>query len=233
MSAHYFVSDAHIGARSSGAEPRLVEFLEAIRGRATSLFVLGDLFDFWFEYNRAVPVSGFRVLGALGALAQSGTRVVYLAGNHDVRFTGFFRRELGIESCVGPLVETLDGKRVWMSHGDDLDKRPIPSLFRALMRSRLNQALYALVHPDVGIELARSVSGASRRRPPDARLAEKMASFARGKLSEDNDVVILAHLHRPELRQFEHGLYLNTGDWVENCSFGLLSEGRLTLEFWQ
>jgi len=233
LSAHYFVSDAHIGAAPAGAESRLVEFLESIRGRATSLYVLGDLFDFWFEYNRAIPVSGFRVLGALSRLAQEGTRVVYLAGNHDVRFTGFFKRELGIESCAGPLAETLDGRRVWMSHGDDLDKRLIPSLFRTLMRSRVNQALYSLVHPDLGISLARSVSGASRKRPPDARLAEKMAAFARTRLEQGQDIVVLAHLHRPELRTFGSGIYLNTGDWVSNFSYGKLEQGRLSLEFWR
>jgi UDP-2,3-diacylglucosamine hydrolase len=233
LSAHYFVSDAHIGAGRPVAEPRLVEFLDSIRGRATSLFVLGDLFDFWFEYSRAIPVSGFRVLGALSGLVQAGTRVVYLAGNHDVRFLGFFKQELGIESCPGPLAETLDGKRVWMSHGDDLDRRPIPMLFRTLMRSRINQALYSLVHPDLGISLARSVSGASRRRPPDTRLADKMAGFARGKLSEGHDIVVLAHSHRPELRTFETGSYLNTGDWVDNCSYGVLEDGRLRLEYFK
>ncbi len=99
MSAHYFVSDAHLGAAPADAEKRLVAFLQSIQGQADSLYILGDLFDFWFEYGRAIPKHGFRVLAKLARLRETGTRIVYIAGNHDIRFTDFFRRELDIETA--------------------------------------------------------------------------------------------------------------------------------------
>lgn len=229
MSAHYFISDAHLGAAPAEAELRLVSFLAGLEGRADTLWVLGDLFDFWFEYGRAIPKHGFRVLAALGRLRQSGTRVTCLAGNHDLRFTGFFKKELGVETTTGAQL-VLDGQRVLMRHGDELDRRPVSRLFRTLMRSRINNALYRLVHPDVGIALAGWVARRSRNRPPDTALAGLMRDHARACLREGNDLVVFGHLHRPELTRFPEGCYLNTGDWIESFSYGVMRDGEIALE---
>jgi UDP-2,3-diacylglucosamine hydrolase len=230
LSAHYFVSDAHLGAAPPAAEARLARFLAGLEGRADSLWILGDLFDFWFEYDRVIPRHGFRVLTALARLRATGTRVNYLAGNHDLRFTDFFGRELGIETGGGGDVE-LAGRRVLVGHGDELDRRLVSRFFRRLMKSRLNNALYRLIHPDIGIALAGWIARRSRDRGPDERLAAAMREWARARLAEGRDLVILGHVHRPELVEFPGGgSYLNTGDWIESFSYGILRDGRPALE---
>lgn len=229
MSAHYFISDAHLGAGPPESETRLARFLAELEGRAATLWVLGDLFDFWYEYGRAIPKHGFQVLAALGRLRQSGAAVTCLAGNHDLRFADFFREQLGIETAVEARVE-LDGRRVLMRHGDEVDRRHVSRLFRTLMRSRLNNTLYGLIHPDLGIALASWVSRRSRSRPPDVTLARLMREHARACLRDGSDIVIFGHLHRPELTRLPEGLYLNTGDWLESFSYGVMRDGEVALE---
>ena len=229
MSEHYFISDAHLGAAPVESEAKLVRFLAGLEGRADTLWILGDLFDFWFEYRWTIPKHGFRVLTALGRLRQAGTTITCLAGNHDLRMAGFFERALGVETAARVRV-TLDGRRVLMRHGHEIDRRTIPRFFRLLMNSRLNNALYRLIHPDLGIALAGWVARRSRYRPPDTRLAGRMRGYARKCLEQGNDMVIFGHLHRPELVEFPEGSYLNTGDWLGNYSYGVLRDGVLSLE---
>ena len=230
LSAHYFVADAHLGAGTDATEEKFLCFLENIRGRAESLYVLGDLFDFWFEYRRVVSKHCVRAIAELTRLRRAGTRVLYLRGNHDFRFGEMARRELEV-SATDSLEQEVGGLRVWMSHGDALDRRAVPVLFRAFSRSRTVNWLYSLLHPDMGMGLATWVSRQSRQREPDERLREVMADFARVKLSQGFDVVILAHSHLPELRRFDTGTYLNVGDWLRSFSYGVIRNGTAALEY--
>jgi UDP-2,3-diacylglucosamine hydrolase len=229
LSAHYFVSDAHIGGGNPDAEQRLFRFLESIRGRAESVYILGDLFEFWFEYGRAIPKPGFRALAELAELRRTGTRIGYLKGNHDFWFKDFWRRELGAEAADEMDVR-LDGKRVFLAHGDKLDRSFVPRFFRVLMRSRLNGWLYSLLHPDIGIGLANSVARISRAESIRPSLVEDMATFARGKLESGFDIVILGHSHVPELRQIGGGAYVNIGDWLTHFTYGVIRDGVPSLE---
>jgi UDP-2,3-diacylglucosamine hydrolase len=229
LSAHYFVSDAHIGGGCPDAEQRLFRFLESIRGRAESLHILGDLFEFWFEYGRAIPKPGFRALAELAELARTGTRIGYLKGNHDFWFKDFWRRELGA-AASDELDVTLDGKRVFLAHGDTVDRAFVPRFFRVLMRSRLNGWLYSQLHPDVGIGLALAVARANRVKGANPDLIEDMARFAGDKLASGFDIVIMGHSHAPEVRQLEGGVYLNVGDWMTHFTYGLIRDGVPSLE---
>jgi len=229
LSEHYFVSDAHLGAAPPESEARLLRFLETLHGRADSLYIVGDLFDFWFEYGRAIPKHGFRVLAELARLKKEGTRIVYVAGNHDFRFRDFFGRELGIETAES-VSHVVDGLRVWVGHGDDIDQRFMSRLFRRLMRSRLNNFLYSFVHPDIGIGFANWVARQSRARGPDDQLRGRMARVAEARLAEGYDLVVMGHLHVPERRELDNGLYLNTGDWLTHFSYGVLRDGTVALE---
>jgi UDP-2,3-diacylglucosamine hydrolase len=232
LSAHYFVSDAHIGGGSPDAEQRLFRFLESIRGRAKSLYILGDLFEFWFEYSRAIPKQGFRALAELAELSRTGTRIGYLKGNHDFWFKDFWKRELGAEAS-DELDVTLDGKRVYLAHGDALDRALVPQVFRALMRSRLNGWLYSLLHPDIGIGLAQRVARASRVKSAKPSLVEDMARFAGGKLESGFDIVIMGHSHVPELRRFNGGVYIDVGDWLTHFTYGVIRDGVPSLEVFE
>jgi UDP-2,3-diacylglucosamine hydrolase len=229
LSAHYFVSDAHIGGGSTDAEQRLFRFLESIRGKAESLYILGDLFEFWFEYGQAIPKQGFRALAELAELRRTGTRIGYLKGNHDFWFKDFWRRELGAVAA-DELDVTLDGKRVYLAHGDIIDMALVPRIFRGLMRSRLNGWLYSLLHPDIGIGLAQAVARASRVTSAKPGLLEDMARFAEGKIKSGFDIVVMGHSHVPEVRQLGNGAYLNVGDWLTRFTYGVIRDGVPSLE---
>ncbi|MEO0085763.1 MAG: UDP-2,3-diacylglucosamine diphosphatase [candidate division WOR-3 bacterium] len=230
MSAHYFIADAHVGAGFPKAEQRLVAFMEKIQGAADSLFILGDLFEFWFEYQRAIPRHGFRVIARLAELRRSGTRIVYLQGNHDFWLRSFLKRELSVETPGDELATEIDGRRVYLAHGDGLDRGVVPRTFRRLMRSRMNGALYSLIHPDVGIRLAQWVAGRSRELGAKMYLREDMARFAEAKTRDGFEVVMLGHSHVPERREFPAGVYVNVGDWVRNSSYGVMRDGAVALE---
>jgi UDP-2,3-diacylglucosamine hydrolase len=229
LSAHYFVSDAHIGGSRAGADERLYRFLHSLRGRADSLYIVGDLFEFWFEYNRAIPKHGFHVLAQLEELSEEGTRLTYLRGNHDFWFKDFLKRELKAETA-DELDVTIDGKRVYVSHGDALDRGFVPKLFRGLVRSQLNGMLYSLLHPDIGIALAQRVALASRDVGARAYLSDDMARFAEKKLGQGFDIVIMGHSHAPETRLFNKGVYINIGDWLRHFTYGVIRDGIPALE---
>lgn len=229
LSAHYFASDAHIGGGNPDAEQRLFWFLESIRGKADSLYILGDLFEFWFEYGRSIPKPGFRALAELSELNRTGTRIGYLKGNHDFWFKDFWQRELGAEAA-DELDVVLDGKRVFLTHGDTLDRSFVPRLFRVLMRSRLNGWLYSQLHPDIGIGLALAVARANRVKNSKPSLVEDMARFAEGRLSSGFDIVVMGHSHVPEVRRLAGGVYLNVGDWMTHFTYGVIRDGVASLQ---
>ncbi|MEO0082661.1 MAG: UDP-2,3-diacylglucosamine diphosphatase [candidate division WOR-3 bacterium] len=229
LSAYYFIADAHLGAGTAEAEERLLCFLETVRSRANVLYVLGDLFDFGFEYRRVIPKCGVKILAELSRLRRDGTRVVYLPGNHDFRFGTFLCQEVEVPAGKN-LEQEIDGLRVWMGHGDELEQRPVSVLFRSFSRSRTAHWLYSLLHPDVGVSLADWVARRSRERQADEKLRERMAEFAKTKLGDGFDVVVLAHSHLPELRRYGSGIYLNIGDWLENFTYGVISNRAVALE---
>lgn len=229
MSEHYFIADAHLGASAGRSEEALISFLESINNRANSLYILGDLFDFWFEYRHTVPKYGLAVIAELARLRRRSVRVVYLAGNHDFRIGPWLLEQ--VEVMPGPeLVETLDGLRVWMSHGEGLDRRPESVFFRKLSRSRTANWLYSLLHPDLGVSLASWVTGRSRERSPNEELQARMVQFAQAKVREGYDLIVLAHSHLPDLRRFDTGTYLNVGAWSGGLTYGVIRNGQVALE---
>ena len=230
MSRHFFISDAHLGSRQPLAEKRLVDFLLSIRGRADGLYILGDLFEFWFEYYRVVPGAGLGILAQLAELRRRGTRVVFLRGNHDVWYQGVLKREFGFEGFYDELSEVVDGKRVFLLHGDVLDRQLVPRWFRSLMRSRVNATLFSILHPDIGIGLARWIARKSREKGAKPELVERMRDFARSKIKEGFDIVIMGHSHIPEILELNNGVYLNIGDWLKNFTYGLIENSRVSLE---
>jgi UDP-2,3-diacylglucosamine hydrolase len=230
LSAHYFVADAHLGAGRVEAEQRLLRFLVSLKGRADSLYILGDLFEFWLEYGAVIPKRGFAALARLAELRDGGTRLVYLKGNHDFWFKDFFRRELGVESVHDHLEAVVDGRRVFLCHGDELDRGFVPRFFRMLMRSRVNGALYSLIHPDIGMGFARWVAGRSRAGGPKLHLLEDMARFAQVRIDAGCDVVMMAHSHVPEVRRLGRGVYVNIGDWLTSFTYGVIRNGVVSLE---
>jgi len=232
-----FLSDAHLGASADAderdREQRLIAWLDALPGRAGELVIVGDLFDFWFEYRSAIPRRLFPTLAALGRLTAAGVTVRYLPGNHDFWLGRFFDEQLGVRTESNPLVIERQGRRVWLHHGDGLLSGDLGyRVLRRVIRHPGSIALYQLLHPDLGLPLARAVSQWSRRsraeRPLDQ--ARLWNTVGEPRFREGCDAVVIGHFHQTlHLHRDAHDLIV-LGDWMRHFTWAELSGGRLTLE---
>lgn len=232
----YFISDAHLGIKlpeAEGREEALISFLREVAPSARTLFILGDLFDFWLEYSWAIRPDYFRVLHELRRLVEGGTIVHYCRGNHDFAVGSFLSEIIGVR--VNPSVREIkiQGRRLRIAHGDGL----LPSdranrLLGKLLRSPVLQSIYKVLHPNLGVPLGEFISGLSRsslRLPPPRRVLEKYRRLARGYLEEGDDIVVFGHTHVPELIRYPVGIYCNTGGFLRRYSFARLQRGEMTL----
>ncbi len=223
-----FTSDAHFGSGLHEPERRrsFTSFLSSLHGIGR-LVVAGDLFEFWFDLGGTIPKGYFDVLAALHDLRRSGTRIDYLAGNHDFWRGDFFRRELGVETHRGALELSAQGRRILVLHGDGEGPGDRGyKLLRALLRSGLAVGVARALHPDLLQAIARVAGGLSRThtesRPADRRRLDEVAraGFARGF-----DAVVLGHVHLQLHERLPGGELLVIGDWIELRSFVRLAGG--------
>ncbi len=229
---HYFISDAHIRTDTSYRSKMLIKFLRDIKSKMTQLYILGDLFEFWFEYNIVFPKDYFKTLAALYNLIQDGKTVHYILGNHEVMI-GRFLKDFGFVVHPQHAILKIGSKRVFLSHGNKIDKRLWTSMWENLLTSKLNHALYSLIHPDIGVFLAQAISYVSRKQRRSPNLIKMLENYAQSKF-DDFDVVILAHSHVPVFKKFpNHKYYINTGDWVEHYSYGVIDNDNIYLEYYK
>ena len=233
----YFISDAHLGAAPLEHEQeklsKLITFLRGLRGRAPLLYIVGDLFDFWFEYRSTILKQHFSVLHELASLVESGTHIVYLAGNHDFWLGSFLKEQIGVETVYGQLDVEHQGKRMLICHGDGMISKDWNyRLMRKILHNRLNIWLFQWIHPDLGVWLGRKVSSASRDHagPTSWSLARAYKELAVGKLAEGYDCVIFGHVHKPHYEQLDGRVYVNLGDWIRYYTYGVMTDGILRLE---
>lgn len=235
--ALYIFSDAHLGSGSPDQEAakvaNIAALCELVKDDGDRLIILGDLFDFWFEYRHVVPKAHYDILFRLHELRNRGIKIDYISGNHDFWMGDFFARHLHIDVHTDNLALTYAGKRIYMCHGDGLAQADRG--YRALkkvLRSPLSIRLYRLLSPDWAYPLAKYVSGSSRKYTArrDHKFAADYARFAQAKLSEGFDVVIIGHLHIPVYQQFDAGTYINTGDFIHHFTYAKIDGGHAVLE---
>ncbi len=232
----YFISDAHLGSGPNLDLRRrtLVDLLSGLKGRASHLYILGDLFDFWFEYRHAIPKGHFQVLAAIADLVVSGMPVAYFGGNHDFWCGSFLREEIGLDVHQQPAVVRHQGRRIFLAHGDGIASGDLGyRLLKGLLRHRLAIALYRMVHPDLGIPFAYLVSKTSRPHalPFDRILRRYLRNVARPRFAEGNDAVVIGHIHTPtHLRDARGNDFLIIGDWLDHFTFVRLEKGSFHLE---
>lgn len=236
--AIYFISDAHLGEGSGENEnvklARLESFFELAGKDAEKLFILGDLFDFWFEYKHAIPKQHLKIIFRLSQLVDKGVEVHYITGNHDFWLGDFLSREAGIIIHRDAYATTEQEKKLFLIHGDGIS--PSDKGYRVLkkiLRNRLNIWLYRKIPVDWGIPLAKFVSGTSRdyTSARDVTYIKDYEIYAQKKIKEGFDVVMIGHLHHPVITALEGGIYINTGDFIKHFSYVILNDGKFSLEF--
>lgn len=241
----YFASDFHLGipdrASSLDREKRLCKWLDEIKHDAAQLFLVGDIFDAWFEYKKVVPKGYTRFLGKLAELSDSGLPIEAFTGNHDLWMRGYFQEELNIPVHHEPIERTFNGKRFVIAHGDGLGPGDHGyKILKSVLRNRFSQWLYRRIHPDTGVGMAEWFSrlGPKHSVEDDPFLGpekEWLVQYALERLKhEPIDYFIFGHRHLAlEYPLPNNSLYVNLGDWIHYNSYGVFDGKDLKLEYYK
>ena len=242
----YFASDFHLGvpARLSSKEReiQIIRWLESIRGDAEEIFLVGDLFDFWFEYKTVVPKGCVRLLGKLAELSDAGIKLHFFTGNHDMWIFDYFEKELNIPTYRNPIERTIAGKRFLIGHGDGLGPGDYGYKFiKRVFANPFCQWLFERLHPNFGIGLANFWSNKSRAlNPNEAKFYgaenEWLISYCEEVLKEKTiDYFIFGHRHLPIVYDLNdrQSVYVNLGEWLNFNSFASFDGIDLELKFFE
>ncbi len=261
MAKIYFLSDFHLGApdyeSSLLREKKIVSFLDSIKSDASEIYLLGDVFDFWFEYGKAVPKGYVRLLGKLAELSDAGIKLHYFTGNHDMWVFGYLEKELGAKIYRKSITREINGKKFFLAHGDGLGPADLGYKFiKAVFASKVCQWLFARLHPNFGIWLGDFWSRKSRISTSDLHFhGEKdvLVIYAKEVLRKEYfDYFIFGHRHIPidyrltptlsegegvlsPLGRAERGAsrYINLGDWITNFSYAVFDGNNLELKYYK
>lgn len=239
---YYFASDVHLGAGgeevSSRTEKCFTAWLDEVSHDAKEIWLLGDIFDFWYEYKRVVPKGFARTLGKLAELSDRGIRIVYLTGNHDMWVRDYFAEECGAEVFTKPVFAELAGKKFFIAHGDNMriEGKPLLKLMNWGFRSGVVRFLFSwLVHPDLSMRFGRWWSGKSRKSHNGIYDPEMLGPLRKygAELGETEgvDCCIFGHFHMADDRTVNGTRILFLGDWSRTPTYAALTEeGELTLK---
>jgi len=240
----YFVSDMHFGSDTFGdsteREKRFVRWLDSIKNKAKTLYLLGDIFDFWFEYKKAVPRGFTRFLGKIAEMSDAGTEIHYFTGNHDIWVYDYLPQEMGVTVHKQALVTEIYGKTFYLAHGDGLgDESRSFKLIRWVFHNRICQKLFSLIHPTIGIGLAHVWAKRSRMKelahptPYFGEDKEHLVLFAKNYIRShpDTDYLIFGHRHiLLDLMLNKKNRMMIIGDWLQYFSYAVFDGKELNLE---
>ena len=241
----FFLSDFHLGAPTHATsllrEKKIIRFLDEIKESAAQIFILGDLFDFWFEYKRVVPRGYVRILGKLAELTDSGIIIHFFVGNHDMWMKDYFQHELNIQVYHEPAPFVFHNKKFLIGHGDGLGPGDHKYKFiKKVFRSPVSQWLFGILPPAIGIGMADFFSRKSRAKTgqtDEIFLGEEkewLIIYCKDVLHKDfYDYFIFGHRHLPiEFSLNDKSRYVNLGDWIKYNSYAVLEDGNLALKYY-
>jgi UDP-2,3-diacylglucosamine hydrolase len=240
----YFASDFHLGApnfeKSLIREKIICTWLESIQDSCEELYLLGDIFDFWYEYKHAVPKGFVRLLGKLAAFSDQGIPVYLFTGNHDMWAFDYLEKEIGIIIIRKPISKMLKNKQFHIGHGDGLGPGDYKyKLLKKVFENKLCQSLFGLIHPSIGIGLADFLSKRSRAKTgiSDEKYLgdekEWLISYCKEiNLQRQHDFYVFGHRHLPIEYHFNNSFYLNIGDWIKYFSYASFDGENLKLEYY-
>lgn len=232
-----FIADAHLRNPSDENYRLLLRFFTELKGTTKTLYILGDLFEFWVGYQESVFPHYQPVLRSLEELRASGTEIVYFEGNHDFHLGRFFTETLQATIYSNPAILNLDGRRIYICHGDQINSNDRSYLFlRFLLRSRVTRTLFTQIPSPIVTRVAKHLSLRSKRKHGERNskwnYETLLSNFAEMRFRDSCDAVITAHYHYPLLTTTKDGrkkTLLSIGDWITQYSYGELTDGKLSL----
>jgi len=238
----YFLSDFHLGAPDHASslerEKTIVHFLDTISGDASEIFLVGDMFDFWYEYKQVVPKGYLRLLGKLAELSDRGIKLHFFVGNHDMWMKDYFQKELDMPVYFEPKEFQRQGRSILIGHGDGLGpgdhgyKR-----LKKIFRNPVCQWLFGILPPRVGMGIANYMSRRSRAQTGSTEEKflgedkEWLLIYCKEQLQQKNtDLFIFGHRHLAiDHRLNDTSRYVNLGDWIRYFTYAVLENGELVL----
>lgn len=227
----YFASDFHLGMptleESIIREKKIVSWLDSIKLDAKSIYLIGDVFDFWFEYKKVVPKGFIRFLGKIAELSDSGVKIYFSIGNHDLWVKDYFENEIGMKVLRKSIILEENGKKIFISHGDGLGRGDYFYKFlRVIFTSKICQWLFARLHPNFAIRIAHLWSKNSRKRkesPFKDPKNEILFNYCKKQQAINPvDYYIFGHRHLPlEMSIDNNCKYINVGDWINHFTYAV------------
>jgi UDP-2,3-diacylglucosamine hydrolase len=239
----FFLSDFHLGAPnailSRAREKKIISFLDSIEDEASEIFLLGDMFDFWFEYKQVVPKGYVRLLGKLAAITDSGIPVHFFVGNHDMWMKDYFQKELNIKVYHEPAQFNLGGKDFFIGHGDGLGPGDHGyKCLKKIFRNPICQTAFGILPSNIGISLANYFSRKSRAKTGiadevfESEEKEFLVAFCKDELTKKHfDYFVFGHRHLPlNINVGEKSTYINLGDWITHFTYAEFDGDSLDLK---
>ena len=240
MSKIFFISDAHLGAESQQKEldkrNKLYKFFDIVATEGEKLFILGDFFDFWFDFKKVIFSEYFDILCELKKLSDNGIEIHFFGGNHDwwMFENGFLAKFLDAEIHPYPILIEEKGKKLFLGHGDGIAPSDwgYRNILRPILRNKFSISLFRLVPAGCGRLLSKLVSSTSKlyTEERDLHFEQEYEDYAREKLADGADFVIFGHLHLPIIKEFPEGRYVNSGDFYKHFTYLVLDDEKLEMK---
>ena len=241
----YFASDVHLGAPGikdhRTHEKRFVAWLDSIKHKASELYLMGDIFDFWFEYKRVIPRGHTRFLGKLSELSDMGIPIHFFTGNHDIWLFDYLENECGIKVYRQPIVKTFNKKKLFLAHGDGLGNYDRQYNFlKSVFTNKFAQWIFARLHPNFGIGLAYFWSGKSREKNNktygDKYLGDDKefgVLYAKDYIKKEKvDYFVFGHRHvAKKICVGSESQIVFLGDWIQHFSYGVFDGDTFELKY--
>ncbi len=242
----FFLSDFHLGApnpaESLVREKKIIRFLDEIKQQASAIFIVGDLFDFWYEYKNVVPKGYVRILGKLAEITDAGIPIHFFVGNHDMWMKNYFQTELNIEVYFEPKGFIFEGKKFLIGHGDGLGPGDEGYKFlKKIFRNKFCQSLFGALPPNIGIGLADYFSRKSRAKTGKTNEVflgedkEWLVTYSKELLQQQHyDFFIFGHRHLPlDIQLNDNSKYINLGDWIQYFTYAVFDGENVSLEYYK
>ncbi len=236
----YFASDFHLGGAKATQKEReriIVCWLDQLKEDAAYLFLVGDIFDFWFEYKMVIPKGFIRFQGKLAELVDRGVKVIFFTGNHDMWMFDYFTEELGISIFRKPQVFIINDKKIMVAHGDGLGPGDCHyKILKKIFRNKICQRLFAFLHPSVGMSIATTWAAHSwhkHLKKPEIYYGENewIWQFAKKTQKKSHhDFYIFGHRHIPmDVPVDENSCYINLGEWINKQTYAVFDGQEMKL----